>query len=99
MHGRRLAVGVVSLFVALVLTLAFIPAPSVLAQGDSPWNKHDINTTPLRDPWGVHVADIDGDGNPDVVATNNSEAAYEVVWYEAPVEPTGSWTKHNIDVE
>jgi hypothetical protein len=58
------------------------------------WTKHNIDTN-LDEASGVFVYDIDGDGNPDVVATG--ERADDVVWYEAPDDPTGTWTKHNID--
>lgn len=58
------------------------------------WTKHDIDTN-FDGAWGVHVADIDEDMNPDVVATGY--AAGDVVWYEAPDDPTGIWIKHNID--
>ncbi len=95
MHGRRLAKKIVSLFIALVLMLAFTPAPSVQAQGVSPWTKHNIDID-FNGAWGIYVYDIDDDGNPDVVAT--AFTADDVVWYEAPDDPTGTWTKHNIDI-
>jgi len=38
------------------------------------------------------VADMDGDGNPDVIASG--EFADKIMWYEAPSDPTLSWTEH-----
>ena len=58
------------------------------------WPKHIIDANLS---WALHlyVADIDGDGNPDVVATGWD--IHDVVWYEAPDDPTQAWIKHIID--
>ena len=42
------------------------------------------------------VADMDGDGNPDVIASG--EFADTIMWYEAPSDPTLSWTEHVVGV-
>jgi hypothetical protein len=47
----------------------------------------------------VQVADIDGDGRPDVVLSPSELAgsAYRLSWFQAPVDPRqGSWTEHVI---
>jgi hypothetical protein len=60
------------------------------------WTEHEIDTS-LDGAHGVHVYDIDSDGNPDIIATGT--LADDVVWYEAPDDPvTGTWTTHFIDV-
>lgn len=47
---------------------------------------------------GVWVEDIDDDSDLDVVVGSGSwSSGSGVVWFEAPANPTGSWTKHNID--
>jgi hypothetical protein len=58
------------------------------------WTKRTIDSS-LDGPRGVYIHDIDDDGNPDLVATGYSDD--DVVWYEAPDDPTGSWTKRTID--
>ena len=60
------------------------------------WTKYNIELN-LDATGSAFVYDIDGDSNPDVVATG--EIADDVVWYEAPDDPTGTWTKHNIDTD
>jgi hypothetical protein len=98
MNKGKFATMVVSLFVALVLGLALAPAPLAQAQGDDPtdgWTKHDIDLN-LGQAEGVYVHDMDSDGDPDIVAAGSN--ADDVVWYEAPADPTDPWIKHNIDL-
>jgi len=57
------------------------------------WIQHDIDKK-IRYVNDVHVADIDHDGNPDVVAAPNYERYLR--WYEAPDDPSGTWTSHDI---
>jgi len=57
------------------------------------WTMHTIDST-LEGANIVEVADVDGDGTPDVIATGFS--ADDVVWYKT--EDKGlTWTKHIID--
>jgi hypothetical protein len=58
------------------------------------WTKHSIDNN-LRGATSVHVYDIDADGNADVLAT--AWAVDDVVWYEAPDNPSAVWTKHTVD--
>jgi hypothetical protein len=57
-----------------------------------PWEAHVIE--PSRSEGEAHghagldLADIDRDGNPDLVYANG--------WYEAPDDPTGSWVWHEV---
>ncbi|HEC75825.1 MAG TPA: hypothetical protein ENI33_01015 [Thermoplasmatales archaeon] len=57
------------------------------------WTRHDI-TNNLAGAFWVYIADIDGDGNLDVVATGRWSK--KVNWYESPDDPTGIWIEHNI---
>jgi len=46
----------------------------------------------------VTVADIDGDGDPDVIAAAGQLVGQEVAWWESDgVLPVPAWTKHSID--
>jgi hypothetical protein len=46
---------------------------------------------------GVHIADLNGDGRPDVVL-GASESTGKLAWYQAPANPrTGPWVEHLID--
>ncbi len=61
------------------------------------WNKYYIDNN-FNYPTGVWVEDMDGDTDLDVVTACGSwSSGTGVVWYEAPADPTGSWTKHTID--
>ncbi len=58
------------------------------------WTMHTIDSS-SRYIYDVHVADIDNDGHPDVVAAPYYERYLR--WYEAPDNArTGTWTIHNI---
>ncbi|MCP5088251.1 MAG: VCBS repeat-containing protein, partial [Rhodobacteraceae bacterium] len=54
-------------------------------------SKHIIGT--LTNPNSIAVANMDGDGNPDLLATSNSGT----IWYEAPANPTNTWSGTPID--
>jgi hypothetical protein len=58
------------------------------------WTMHTIHSAP-RYVYDVHVADIDNDGNPDVVVAPMYDRYLR--WYEAPDEPkNGTWIPHDI---
>jgi Chitobiase/beta-hexosaminidase C-terminal domain/FG-GAP-like repeat len=60
------------------------------------WLKHSI-ATGWPDMVGVNVADMNGDGRPDVLLAP-AESHGRLVWYEAPAGVARSqWTEHVID--
>ena len=57
--------------------------------GKEPWKKHII-ATGQPGATNIHIADVNGDGKPDFIASRGHGQG--VVWYEAP-----NWTPHEID--
>jgi hypothetical protein len=68
------------------------------------WLRNDGNNWPTfvlgkvtqGEPDRVELTDINGDGRLDAVVS--LENGTDVLWYEAPVEPTGSWKRHKVGV-
>lgn len=58
------------------------------------WVKYTIDPL-LAGAWEACSGDIDDDGNVDIVAVGTDDN--DVIWYEAPDDPTQIWTKHYID--
>ena len=58
------------------------------------WIEHEISVD-FNDPYGVELADIDQDGDLDVLVTSNS--GNEVAWFENVDGAGGAWTKRTID--
>ncbi|MEL6890942.1 MAG: FG-GAP-like repeat-containing protein, partial [Actinomycetota bacterium] len=64
--------------------------------GDA-WTPVDIFTPRTGESDRLRLADVDGDGDDDLVLGNGHDPAGEVSWYERPDDPTGQWTHHLID--
>ena len=63
--------------------------------GEGPWLRHMIDAD-IPEARTIRVADFDGDGRPDLLATGS--AANLVVWYQHPGgDATRPWTRHVID--
>jgi len=61
---------------------------------DADWPRHEI-ATGWPDDVGVHIADVNGDGRPDVLMAH-AEMTGKLVWYEAKEVRRGPWTEHFI---
>jgi hypothetical protein len=72
--------------------IAWFENPGKSAQGE--WQRHVIEDR-LAETRTVRVADFNGDGRPDLLAT--ASAAGLVVWYENPGPGGGPWARHVID--
>ncbi len=61
--------------------------------GTSWSTQHYIDQNAVN-PMAVDIGDLDLDGNPDVAVISD----YDIVWYEAPTNPTTTgWPKHFVD--
>ena len=58
---------------------------------DITWGKHIIQQ-PFKDAFEVVAADLDGDGNVEVVASAYNTG--RIGWFEHQGDPTGTWTMH-----
>jgi hypothetical protein len=77
-------------FIAILAALAC--APSLLFAADFPkFTVQEIDTS-LKIGYAVLVADINGDGKPDLVVVDQ----HKVVWYENPGQRDGNWKKRII---
>ena len=82
------------IFAALLLTLLPAVALATVSEG---WERHVIGdqTSPIY----LYVADMDGDGNLDVVTTTNVHPGIydsEVAWYQNNLKVGGEWKKFII---
>ena len=61
------------------------------------WTEHDI-ATDYTGAYRIATADINGDGDLDVVAGSIISTGVSVAWFENDGTPkNGGWTKHNVD--
>ena len=87
--------------------LAWLEQPELI---DDAWNAHTIGTFAPDSTTGMEMADINGDGDLDVIAGSYSRGPREgdgdvgvddalgrIGWYEHPGgDGTGAWTRHDI---
>ncbi|MEK6247884.1 MAG: FG-GAP-like repeat-containing protein, partial [Planctomycetales bacterium] len=63
--------------------------------GGTTWSEHTIGSVQSGAlPDRNALADINGDGRLDAVVA--LEKGTDVYWFEAPIDPTGLWTRHDI---
>lgn len=68
--------------------------PLIEHEIDPKW--HNQSGTWQRNATMTRVADIDGDGKPDVVLSHSEMEDYPLSWYSAE-DPKGQWVEHQID--
>lgn len=59
------------------------------------WSKHVVDNDFVGFENGIHVADVDGDGDPDVLGA--TPYVDDVVWWENTAGDASAWSKHNVD--
>jgi hypothetical protein len=67
------------------------------ASGSDIWEKHPVGNT-INMSKMIEVADVNGNGRLDVVATDSENPDSGLFWFEAPRDPIkGKWIRHDID--
>jgi hypothetical protein len=67
------------------------------APGSGIWEKHFVGNT-INMSKMIEVADVNGNGRLDVVATDSENPDSGLFWFEAPRDPIrGKWIRHDID--
>ncbi|MCL4839477.1 MAG: VCBS repeat-containing protein, partial [Thermoanaerobaculia bacterium] len=62
---------------------------------DGGWTSHAVSVMgEVTQPWGLAAADVDGDGDVDLVAADRTDD--EVRWYESDGVPSDYWTVHVV---
>lgn len=64
---------------------------------DPTFTRHTIATPPA--PYGMELADMDGDPALEVIATGDNGNGGQIAWYDPPADPTGQWTEHLVSEE
>ena len=59
------------------------------------WQRHTVGRLPFA--FEARIADLDGDGDQDVVATAWSKGD-RVMWFENPGDPRGAWRPHTLRI-
>jgi hypothetical protein len=62
----------------------------------SSWTKHDVDTE-FDGAYDVHAADVDGDGDLDVLGAADTDD--DIVWWENTAGDGSSWTEHAVDTD
>jgi hypothetical protein len=66
------------------------------ASGSGVWEKRPLGRT-INMAKMIELADVNGDGRLDVVATDSENVDSGLFWFEAPANlATGQWTRHDI---
>jgi FG-GAP-like repeat len=66
----------------------------------APWVQHVYSTSWAWDATFVATGDVNGDERVDIVLSPSESAggSYRISWFEAPLDPTGLWTEHPIEL-
>ncbi|MDO8544731.1 MAG: VCBS repeat-containing protein [Opitutaceae bacterium] len=64
--------------------------------GSANWKKHPLGKT-INMAKMIEMADVNGDGRLDVVATDSEHVDSGLFWFEAPADPVkGKWIRHDV---
>jgi len=71
--------------------------------GSGAWEKKNIGATDAPYPDRIMVADINGDGRLDIIATEETQELtprWKTYWFEQPSDPAGGdWPRHTVAVQ
>ncbi|QQR75593.1 MAG: VCBS repeat-containing protein [Holophagales bacterium] len=62
---------------------------------DTGWTSYSIDSRPGGRPFGIAAADVDGDGDIDLLGTDALSDA--VFWYENDGTPDAGWVRHTVE--
>ncbi len=60
------------------------------------WTEHTVDGE-FDNAWSVYAADVDGDGDMDVLGA--ASGAYDITWWENTAGDGTAWTEHTVDGE
>lgn len=61
------------------------------------WKKHTFTTNFGGDDTSSAIGDLNNDGRNDIFLSNSEGGNGDIAWFEAPTDPTQTWTKTIID--
>jgi len=62
------------------------------------WTSYMIDSS-IQSPIGIFIADVDGDGDNDVISYNEDGTHFFAWWENDGTPETGEWTRHYLQVE
>ncbi len=78
------------------ILLIFMGAAASFA-AEIPWSHQNVIEDPFTDPLRLTSADLDGDGDLDLIGTSATDD--DVAWWENTVGDGSAWTRHDVDLD
>jgi hypothetical protein len=81
---------------APLLVLVLVLAPGLLLARDVPFGAQAVISTAANEAESVYAADVDGDGDTDVLSASSYDD--KIAWYENNGASPPAWTAHTITI-